>query len=201
MSAYHQYISSTPTQVLQNIIVPITMSGFGGFQAQPTQSTQIDSSTPFVAAADGDLNLLQSSIKQLGLSPNAADSNGFTFLHASCGYCRVDVIQWLLDLNKSSSTIIIDVNAVDGDGDTPLHHCDDVVSAKLLIEEGGANHELTNNDGKTALNIKEEELQEGADDDEDDDSDDEDREKLKQLVAYLKSLSEENNASKRIKVK
>lgn len=156
--------------------------GFGGFQAQTSPSAEIDASTPWVAAGDGDLNLLQTSIKQLGLSPNAADSNGFTFLHAACGYCRVEVIQWLLGLNKESITI--DVNACDGDGDTPLHHCDDTVSAKMLVD-GGADHLLKNEEGLTPLEVKGEEVQEGN---EDEDSDDEDRNKLKELVAYLKSL-------------
>ena len=161
--------------------------GFGGFQTQPSKSAEIDASTPFIAAADGDLSLLQTSIKQLGLSPNAVDSNGFTFLHASCGYCRIEVIHWLLGLNKESSNgnIIINVNAPDGDGDTPLHHCDEVDCAKLLIELGGADHQLRNNEGKTALETKENDLEEG---DDSDDEDDEDRGKLKQLVAYLKSL-------------
>ena len=159
--------------------------GFGGFQAKSTQPTEIDASTPFVAAADGDLTLLKSSIKQLNLSPNAKDSNGFTLLHAACGYSRIEVINWLLDLNNIESTII-DVNARDSDNDTPLHHCDDVESARILIEKGGADHQLTNNEGKTPLQSKEAELEE---DDDDDDSDDEDREKLKQLVVYLKSLS------------
>lgn len=85
------------------------------------------------------------------------------------------MIQWLLN-DKS-----IDVNAKDSDGDTPLHHCDDVDSAKMLIE-AGADHSMKNNDGKTALEIKVEDLEEG---DEDDDSDDEDRAKLKELIDYL----------------
>ncbi|KAK1737108.1 hypothetical protein QTG54_011975 [Skeletonema marinoi] len=155
---------------------------FGGFQAGSSQSAEIDESTPWVAAGDGNLALLQESIAKLGLAPNAADSNGFTFLHAACGYAREDVIQWLLGLNKDAT--IIDVNARDGDGDTPLHHCDDVNSAKLLIE-GGANFRLQNSEGSTALGVKEEELKEG--DDEDDDED-EDRQKLKELVEYLKSI-------------
>ncbi|KAL7483140.1 hypothetical protein ACHAW6_008791 [Cyclotella cf. meneghiniana] len=153
--------------------------GFGGFQSQQPQSAQIDESTPWVAAGDGDLALLQSSLTQLGLSPNSADSNGFTLLHAACGYGRVEVIRWLLGLNKDE--VVVDVNAKDDDGDTPLHHCDDVVSARLLIE-AGADHTIRNNDGNTALEVKEEELEEG---DEEEDSDDEDRAKLKELVEYL----------------
>ena len=160
--------------------------GFGGFQAQSIQPVEIDASTPFMAAADGDLTLLQTSIKQLNLSANIIDSNGFTLLHAACGYSRIEVINWLIDLNNNESTII-DVNARDSDNDTPLHHCDDVDSARILIEKGGADHQLTNNEGKTPLQSKEAELEE---EDDDDDSDgDEDREKLKQLVVYLKSLS------------
>lgn len=170
------------------------IEGFGGFQANPpTPSSNsplsppaesiavIDESTPWVAAGDGDLQLLKSTISQLGLSPNAADSNGFTFLHAACGYGRIEVIRWLLELKDSEA---IDINAKDGDGDTPLHHCDDAESAKILVE-GGADFTVKNDEGKTALEVKEEELHEG---DEEDDSDDEDREKLKDLVAYLKSL-------------
>lgn len=154
--------------------------GFSGFQAQQSQSTQIDDSTPWVAAGDGNLPLLQSSIAQLGLPPNASDSNGFTFLHAACGYRRLEVIQWLLGLNTDA--VVIDINAKDCDGDTPLHHCDDVDSAKILIDVG-ADDTITNNDGKTALQVKEEELEEG---DEEDDSEDEDRAQLKRLVEYLK---------------
>ena len=89
------------------------------------------------------------------------------------------MIQWLLGLNKDST--VIDVNAKDGDGDTPLHHCDDVDSAKILIG-AGADHTMKNGDGKTALEVKQEDLDEG---DEEEDSDDEDRAKLKELVEFL----------------
>lgn len=151
--------------------------------------------SPWIAAGDGDLQLLQSSIQQMGLSPNAADSNGFTFLHAACGYCRINVMRWLLGLNNDSCTII-DVNARDGDGDTPLHHCDDIVAAKILIDEGGADWQIINNEGKTALNVKGGELREG---DEEDDSDDEDRAKLKELITYLLALSREERSTKKPK--
>ena len=158
--------------------------GFGGFQAS-APAAEIDASTPWVAAGDGDLQLLQASIEKLSLPPSASVSNGFTFLHAACGYCRVDVIEWLLGLNRKEPNAV-DVNARDGDGDTPLHHCDDAVSAKMLVE-GGADHKLENDEGKTPLQVKEEELHEGDDEDE---SDDEDREKLKELIDYLKGLDD-----------
>ena len=157
------------------------MSGFGGFSAQSTtvssKEIDVDASTPWVAASDGDLELLKASIEKLGLEPGAADDNGFTCLHAACGYCRVDVIRWLLEANK------VDVNCRDSEGDTPLHHCDDATSARMLIE-AGADFQLKNDDGKTPLQAKEEELSETEEDEED-----EDYTKLKELVVYLTGLT------------
>lgn len=56
---------------------PPPAGGFGGFQAAPSSAATeiIDASTPFIAAGDGDLELLKSSIEQLGISPNYADSS------------------------------------------------------------------------------------------------------------------------------
>lgn len=60
--------------------------GFGGFQANaPTSADTIDASTPFIAAGDGDLELLKTSIEQLGISPNYADSS-------ECVTCLVFVL-------------------------------------------------------------------------------------------------------------
>ena len=174
----------------------MTAGGFGGFLAS-SHSPDIDASTPWVAAGDGDLGLLQTSLAELGLAPSACDANGFTFLHAACGYGRSEVIRWLLGLNagaaKWGAANAVDVNARDGDGDTALHHCDDAESAKLLIE-GGADRTLTNDDGQTALEVVEEELREGPLAGEDD-GENEDREKLKELLVYLKGLDGSAGAS------
>mmetsp|Transcript_21661 Transcript_21661/g.30357 ORF Transcript_21661/g.30357 Transcript_21661/m.30357 type:complete len:170 (+) Transcript_21661:77-586(+) len=154
-------------------------------QSVPNPSTSspevIDESTPWIAASDGDINLLQRSIQTLNLSINAADSNGFTFLHSASSYGQLDMIRWLL------SQQVTDVNVKDSDGDTPLHHCDDVITAKLLVQEGKADFSLRNNDGKTALEVKEEEFLDN-DNMEDDDSSG-DTENLKDLIQYLKGVS------------
>jgi hypothetical protein len=179
----HPFFTELATKHTPRILFLSAMS-FGGFQSQEAEAEPIDASTPYVAAGDGDLELLKASIKQLGLSPNAADSNGFTFLHAACGYGRVEIIKWLLNLNKESDGTI-DINARDGDGDTPLHHCDDFASAKLLVE-AGCDTAIKNNEGKTALDVKEDDVGEL----DEDDSDDEESEQLKELVKYLTGLKD-----------
>ena len=167
---------------------------FGGGDASSATSNQTagqspqspppkaEPSTPYIAAGDGNLELLQTSLQALNLSSNAADSNGFTFVHAAAAYNRLNVLRWLFTQDG------VCVNAQDADGDTPLHHCDDVEAAKCLIEEGGADITITNANGYTAREAKEEELQEDADDEEEEDSDDEDRQAMKDVVEYLKGL-------------
>lgn len=155
------------------------MSTFA-FGCSHRADVEIDESTPFIAASDGDLNLLELSLKTLNVSPTLTDDNGLTPLHNAASYNQHEIIRWLLNQN-------VNVNAQDSDGDTPLHHCDHLNAAQILIEEGKADNKLKNNDGKTPLELKEDELKEMTEMDEDDDDDD--AENLKQLVQYLKALS------------
>jgi len=164
---------------------------------------QIDSSTPFIAASDGDLNLLQQSLAHLSAPATIADTNGLTPLHAAASYNHLDIVRWLFTQN-------VDVNATDSDGDTPLHHCENASAAKVLVEEGRADYTIKNSEGQTALEVKEEELQdmgigidlgehegvkvsvamdeqEGAAMDEQE-GDDEEKAALDELVGYLKTL-------------
>ena len=151
----------------------------------------IDKSTPWVAAGDGNLDLMRLAINKMGLPPTAADPNGFTLVHAAAAYCRVDVLRYLLAQER------VNPNAIDADGDTPLHHCDEMRAAIILIDEGKADPTIQNKDGKTARAVAEEELREmenalvmGEDD-----NGDEDRPKLKELVDYLKSFEEDGRKS------
>ena len=150
--------------------------------AASQSAPKVEPSTPYIAAGDGNLELLQTALKALNLAPNVADENGFTFVHAAAAYSRINVLRWLFTQDD------VDVNAQDADGDTPLHHCDEVEAAKCLVEEGKADITIKNSNGYTARDAKEEELQENQDDEEEEDSDDEDRIAMKELVEYLKSL-------------
>lgn len=160
---------------------------------QPNQSAQsppkakVEPSTPYIAAGDGNLELLQTALQALHLPANAADSNGFTFVHAAAAYSRLAVLRWLFIQDG------VDVNAQDADGDTPLHHCDEVEAAKCLVEEGKADISIKNAHGYTAREAKEEELLEDQDSEEEEDSDDEDRIAMKALVEYLKRLESKDD--------
>jgi ankyrin repeat protein len=144
------------------------------------QDSQIDESTPFVSSADGDLLLLQESLQKLNLPPSCQDGNGLTPIHSAASYNQIDVLIWLISQEG------VDINAKDNDGDTPLHYCDCLDAAKVLVEEGKADFKIRNEEGKTALETKQEELK---DTDDEEDSDDEDRISLKALVNYLKEVS------------
>lgn len=162
------------------------MKGFGltkpnnNLDVTEDERILIDNSTPWVAAGDGDLELLKRSLSTLHLPVTTADSNGFSFVHAAAAYNQLVVLEWLLHQEGC------DVNVQDSDGDTPLHHCDRLEAARMLVEVGGANVSVKNNDGMTALQLKVEDLK-ALEQDEELDINDEDFIELKKLVEYLKS--------------
>lgn len=165
-------------------ITHFTMASFGLGKATtnaPIIEQDIDASTPWMAASEGNLALLQSSLQQLNLPVTAADENGYTLLHAAASYNHLGMVQFLISNGA-------DINAIDKDGDSVLHYAGNAASAKMLVEVGQANPAQTNSQGKTALQAKQEELVEMMHD-EDMDEDDEDVDLLKDVVEYLASLS------------
>jgi ankyrin repeat protein len=145
------------------------------------EQDNMDASTPWMAASEGNLALLQSSLQQLNFPLTAADENGYTLLHAAASYNHLGMVQFLISNGA-------DIHAVDKDGDSVLHYAGNIASAKMLVEVGQANLARTNAQGKTALQAKQEELVEIMHD-EDMDEDDEDVDLLKDVVEYLASLS------------
>jgi ankyrin repeat protein len=173
------------------------MSGFGlGHHAEAPPA--LEESSPWVAAGEGDLNLLKMALQQLNMPLSKPDDNGFTICHAAAAYNQVDVLRWILSeasAGDSNSKAAL-CNAQDSDGDTPLHHCDRVDVARILVNEGQANALVTNQAGDTPLQVKEEELLEavgGVDGNSDpnkmDEDDDEDTTALRLLIQYLKEIA------------
>ncbi|CCF60314.1 hypothetical protein KAFR_0J02500 [Kazachstania africana CBS 2517] len=105
----------------------------------------------WVAASDGRQELVEKFLNENpSLSANTKDPNGYTPVHAAAAYGHHDL------LRKLCSEYNGDVNIRDADGDTPLHHCEDVNTARLIIEELNGDFSLVNNEGKTALQVFEE---------------------------------------------
>ena len=125
-------------------------------------------------------HLLKITQESLNLPITVADHNGYTLLHAAASYSQMEVLVWL------ASKEGCDLNSKDVDGDTPLHHCDAVEAARLLVERG-ARVDVKNNAGETPLDAKEGEMKEC---DDDSDSEDEDALALKKLVEYLKDITD-----------
>jgi ankyrin repeat protein len=141
----------------------------------------IDASTPWVAAADGNLESLKASLEHLKMPVSVADANGYTLVQAAASYAQMNVLSWLLASHQSTN-----INAADNEGDTALHYAATDEAAKLLVE-AGIDPLIRNRAGKTALESKRDELQESMAD-EDFDEDDEDYIALQSLVSYLSSL-------------
>jgi ankyrin repeat protein len=126
---------------------------------------------------------LQHALTTLNLPPSeASDENGYTLLQAASSYSRAAVMQWLVQ------TVAVDVNAVDTEGDTALHYADKVEAATFLLQSG-IDVTILNVAGKTALQSKQDDMDEMMAD-EDIEDDDVDLLNLRALIEYLTSLNE-----------
>ncbi|KAJ3759273.1 ankyrin [Lentinula raphanica] len=83
----------------------------------------------WVAAGDGDLHRVQVKLLSSSMSPNAADPNTYTPMHAAASYGHIHVLEYLISRGG-------DVNIVDSDGDTPLYTVENVDTAQYLVEKG-----------------------------------------------------------------
>jgi ankyrin repeat protein len=159
---------------------------FGLGRAPPVAvfTTPIDTSTPWITASDGNLDLLQMSLTQLQLTPDTAvDENGYTLLQAAASYSQVKVMEWLVVAQN------VTINAVDREGDSALHYAATVSAATFLLNIAKINPNLKNQAGKTALESKQEELNEMMQD-EDNDDEDNDFVNLRAVVDYLRKIDD-----------
>ncbi|CAK9439569.1 uncharacterized protein LODBEIA_P36690 [Lodderomyces beijingensis] len=104
----------------------------------------------WIAAANDEKDAVAKLVEVEGLSPNAKDPNGYTPMHAAASYGHLDLLKYLLSKGG-------DINIQDAEGDTPLHHVEDLSVAKALIEQFDADYKIKNSDGLTAAEYIEEE--------------------------------------------
>ncbi|CUS23354.1 LAQU0S09e02872g1_1 [Lachancea quebecensis] len=104
----------------------------------------------WIAASDGRAELVEKFLSE-GFTAESKDPNGYTPIHAAASYGHINLLRKLCSSPYSGS-----VNVRDNDGDTPLHHCEDANTARVILEELGGDAKLTNNEGKTALAVCEE---------------------------------------------
>lgn len=117
----------------------------------------------WVAAADNQVKIVEDYLDSGNFTANSKDPNGYTPIHAAASYGHIGLLQTLI--NRGG-----DINIQDNDGDTPLHHCEDVKTAKVIIERLNGDWKIKNEEGQTPLDAK-------TDDDE-----------FPELIAYLKGV-------------
>ncbi|KAG5363506.1 Ankyrin repeat-containing protein [Yarrowia sp. B02] len=104
----------------------------------------------WVAASDGQLEVVKNFIENDGLSPNAKDENGYTPVHAAASYGHMDLLRYLIDQGG-------DINVADEDGDTALHTVEELDVAKRLVDEFKADFRAKNAEGQTPFEKLQEE--------------------------------------------
>lgn len=130
------------------------MAGFFGVSAPGTGLGAEDVPTIQVLAADGDIEAVRLALERDPAVCHSQDEHGHSALAAAASYGHLDVMRLLLDSGASATM-------ADNDGDTPLHVCSTADCAELLLESAGHNLLLVRNeDGKTALENHQEELDE-----------------------------------------
>lgn len=117
----------------------------------------------WVAAADNQVDVVQSYLDSGKFTPNSKDPNGYTAIHAAASYGHINLLKLLINNGG-------DINIQDNEGDTPLHHVEDLATATVMVEQLGADFKLKNSEGQTAAEYIEEDGE------------------LPELAQYLRSL-------------
>lgn len=139
-----------------------------GFSKPPNLTTTMVSNI-WVAAADNDQELVKKYIESGDFSANQKDPNGYTPIHAAASYGHIELLRYLLSNGG-------DVNIQDNEGDTPLHHVEDVKVATVMVEEFKADFKIKNAEGQTAAQYIEEE------------------DEFPDLARYLRSLTHDDSS-------
>ncbi|KAI5952365.1 hypothetical protein KGF54_003231 [Candida jiufengensis] len=127
----------------------------------------------WIAASDNKIDQVKQLIESGQFTSNSKDPNGYTPIHAAASYGNIDLLKYLITKEG-------DINIQDNEGDTPLHHVEDLTTAKYLVEEIKADYKIKNNDGLTAMEYIEEE------------------DEFPEVANYLKSLIHDKPTNKEI---
>lgn len=124
----------------------------------------------WVAAADNQVDIVQSHLDLGNFTPNSKDPNGYTPIHAAASYGHINLLKLLIQNGG-------DINIQDNEGDTPLHHVEDLATATIMVEELKADYKLKNSEGQTPAEYIEEDGE------------------LPELAQYLRSLAHDQPQS------
>ena len=98
--------------------------------ADPAPVATFAGQNVWTAASDGQLEIVRVMIDSGAHRADEGDAQGYTCLHAASSYGHHDLLRYLL------AQVAVDVNCKDEDGDSPLHVCEDVETAKILLDAG-----------------------------------------------------------------
>ena len=118
--------------------------------ADPAPVATFAGQNVWTAASDGQLEIVRVMIDSGAHRADEGDAQGYTCLHAASSYGHHDLLRYLL------AQVAVDVNCKDEDGDSPLHYCEDVATATILLQHG-ADPSAPNSNGQTPADLAAEE--------------------------------------------
>jgi len=164
------------------------MAAFGSFAAP----AETEAPNPILLAGpQNDLAALQS------LDPSSvlmhSDDNGFSPLLSAVQYSNHEIIAYIVTVSQQLSVADVINSTKDSDGDGVLFHCEDVATARLLVETYGADIFSIGGEGLDVVAYRRKEIEEESgsmfdDDNEDDDEDDNSAERA--ILNYLETVRE-----------
>lgn len=96
----------------------------------------------WVAAADNQIEVVKKYLESGNYTSDSRDPNGYTPIHAASSYGHIELLKFLISEGG-------DINIQDNEGDTPLHHVEDMETARVMVEELGADYKVKNCEGQT----------------------------------------------------
>ncbi|KAK9458965.1 ankyrin [Lipomyces oligophaga] len=107
----------------------------------------------WIAASDNNRAAIEALFLSGKNKPNDRDPYGYTALHAAASYSHNDLLRYLVEQGG-------DVNITDEEGETPLFAVENPETAKILVEELGADWKIKSEAGETAREKLQREIEE-----------------------------------------
>ncbi|KAI9794695.1 MAG: hypothetical protein M1833_007411 [Piccolia ochrophora] len=112
---------------------------------QPRTSQSRPPANIFLLAADNDVNKLLPLLHNNTSTASSQDEHGYSLIHAAASYGHAALLRQLVN------EFHVDIDMTDEDGETGIFQVETVDVARVMVQELGANVNIRNAEGQTAV--------------------------------------------------